>query len=212
MKEIQRMWLQASSRGYELVDSEERADIVLLNTCSVREHAERKAIGKAGNISSSRKKEPNFILGIMGCMAQNRGGQLLSELPDLDLIVGTQKFHRIPDFLDELQSNEKKVNRLEIGDEEDSQSEIKDHFESGNKRISSFVSIMQGCNMNCSVSFPKLGKEIPVYIKGLLKRLSNWHLLGQRGNLLGQIVNAYGRGKFKNIDGRPFCPTTEKNL
>ena len=53
----------------------------------------------------------------MGCMAQNRGGQLLSELPDLDLIVGTQKFHRIPDFLDELQSNEKKVIRLEIGDE-----------------------------------------------------------------------------------------------
>lgn len=202
------------ARGYELVDSEERADIVLLNTCSVREHAERKAIGKAGNISSSRKKEPNFILGIMGCMAQNRGGQLLSELPDLDLIVGTQKFHRIPDFLEELQSNEKKVNRLEIGDEEDSQSEIKDHFESGNKRISSFVSIMQGCNMKCSFCIvPKTrGKERYRSIHEIVEEVKQLASAGTKEvTLLGQIVNAYGRGKFKNIDGKtPFVQLLEK--
>ena len=114
-------------------------------------------------LAQAEKKEPNFILGIMGCMAQNRGGQLLSELRHLDLIVGTQKFHRIPDFLEELQSNEKKVNRLEIGDEEDSQSEIKDHFESGNKRISSFVSII-GCNMKCSFCIVlKLGEGDAVF-------------------------------------------------
>ena len=89
-------------RGYAIVDHEDKADIVLLNTCSVRDQAEQKAIGKAGYLAKRKRKNPRFIFGIMGCMAQNRGEGLIDRLPDLDLIVGTQKFHRVPDYLDGL--------------------------------------------------------------------------------------------------------------
>ena len=89
-------------RGYKVVDHEDKADIVLLNTCSVREQAEQKAIGKAGHLAKRKRNDPRFIFGIMGCMAQNRGDDLIDRLPDLDLIVGTQKFHHVPDYLDQL--------------------------------------------------------------------------------------------------------------
>ena len=89
-------------RGYTIVDHEDKADIVLLNTCSVRERAEQKAIGKAGHLAKRKKSDPRFVLGVMGCMAQNLGDDLVDRLPDLDLIVGTQKFHRLPDYLDQL--------------------------------------------------------------------------------------------------------------
>ena len=92
---------QLRDRGYTIVGDEHTADIVLLNTCAVREQAEQKAIGKTGHLAKRKKKDPNFILGLMGCMAQNRGADLLEKLPDLDLLVGTQKFHRVPQMLDQ---------------------------------------------------------------------------------------------------------------
>ena len=89
-------------RGYEIVKKEEQADVVLLNTCSVRDQAEQKAIGKAGHLSKRKKKNQKFIFGIIGCMAQNRGNELFDLLPDLDLVVGTQKFHHVPEYLDKI--------------------------------------------------------------------------------------------------------------
>ena len=74
-----------------MVKNEKEADIVLLNTCSVREQAESKAIGKAGHVLSKKKKDKNFILGIMGCMAQNKGKDLLKSLPKLSLVAGIAK-------------------------------------------------------------------------------------------------------------------------
>ena len=74
------------AKGYALVDNEFDADVVLLNTCSVRDQAEQKAIGKAGHLAKRKRKDPNFILGVMGCMAQNRGDTLVDRLPDLDLV------------------------------------------------------------------------------------------------------------------------------
>ena len=87
-------------RGYSVVDNEFDADVVLLNTCSVRDQAEQKAIGKAGYLAKRKRSDPNFMIGVLGCMAQNRGSELVDRLPDLDLIVGTQKFHAVPDHLD----------------------------------------------------------------------------------------------------------------
>ena len=86
-------------KGYSVIDNEQDADVILLNTCSVRDQAEQKAIGKAGHLMKRKHKNPNFIVGVMGCMAQNRGEALLDSLPDLDLVIGTQKFHRVPDHL-----------------------------------------------------------------------------------------------------------------
>src|ERR1700759_2701006 len=90
---------QLVAKGYTLVKSEELADVVLLNTCSVRDMAEQKAIGKMTTlIGKSKKKRPDQIFGFMGCMAQSRGKELIDKLPDVDLVIGTQKFHRAADY------------------------------------------------------------------------------------------------------------------
>ncbi len=94
---------QLAARGYSLAPSEAVADVVLLNTCSVRDMAEQKAIGKMQNIAAMvRRHRPNVVLGFLGCMAQNRGQSLLDQLPDVDLVVGTQKSHHTADYLDEI--------------------------------------------------------------------------------------------------------------
>lgn len=86
---------QLVAKGYTLAPSERVADVVLLNTCSVRDAAEQKAIGKMQNLAADvRKNRPEVILGFMGCMAQSRGQSLIDKLPDVDLVLGTQKFHR----------------------------------------------------------------------------------------------------------------------
>ncbi len=142
------------AKGYALVDNEFDADVVLLNTCSVRDQAEQKAIGKAGHLAKRKRKDPNFILGIMGCMAQNRGDELVDRLPDLDLVVGTQKFHRVPEHLDAmiatLQGQGPRPETIvDLAEEIDSQNTIKSH-NSDKLQVTAFVSIMQGCNMKCS--------------------------------------------------------------
>ena len=205
-------------RGYTIVDHEDKADIVLLNTCSVRERAEQKAIGKAGHLAKRKKKRPRFVLGVMGCMAQNLGNDLVDKLPDLDLIVGTQKFHRLPDYLDRLRASQadgKKnaKNLLEIGEETGSENEIREHFAEQSK-VSAFVSIMQGCNMNCAFCIvPKTrGKERYRSMEDIVSEITQ---LGSRGvrevTLLGQIVNAYGRGSLPRKDGKtPFVQLLER--
>ena len=129
------------NKGYSIVSEEETADVILLNTCSVREQAEQKAIGKAGYITAKRKK-PNLILGIMGCMAQNKGDSLVDTLPDLDLVIGTQKFHRVPDHLDHMIASmnglgPKPETIVDIEEEVGSQNTIKSHIDEG-QRVSAF--------------------------------------------------------------------------
>src|SRR5712691_2954692 len=80
-------------RGYNITGRESDADIILLNTCSVRDMAEQKALGKMGLLAHGKKHNPNLMLGYLGCMAQSRGGELL-QTPGVDLVVGTQKFHK----------------------------------------------------------------------------------------------------------------------
>src|SRR2546421_6394627 len=89
------------ARGYERVSCETEADVVLLNTCSVRDLAEQKALGKMGMLGSLSRQRP-VVYGFLGCMAQSRGASLLKEVPHLDLVVGTQKFHRVADYVDEV--------------------------------------------------------------------------------------------------------------
>src|SRR5438445_7210002 len=94
---------QLVAKGYTLASSEAAADVILLNTCSVRDAAEQKAIGKMQNLAADvRRNRPDVVLGFMGCMAQSRGQQLIDKLPDVDLVIGTQKFHRTADYLDEI--------------------------------------------------------------------------------------------------------------
>src|SRR5436309_8272138 len=90
------------ARGYERVAHEAEADVVLLNTCSVRDMADQKALGKMGMLGRIAKERPHVVFGFLGCMAQARGESLLRGLPHVDLIVGTQKFHRVAEYVDEV--------------------------------------------------------------------------------------------------------------
>src|SRR4029077_1684675 len=90
---------QLVAKGYSLATSEAMADVVLLNTCSVRDMAEQKALHKMeALVSETRRHRPHVVLGFLGCMAQSRGQALIDRLPDVDLVVGTQKFHRTGEY------------------------------------------------------------------------------------------------------------------
>src|SRR5271170_4817140 len=122
---------QLVAKGWSLAHSEAVADVILLNTCSVRDFAEQKAIGKMQNIAAEvRRNRPNVVLGFMGCMAQSRGQRLIDQLPDVDLVVGTQKFHHTADYLDEILSG-RREKIVETGDERGSEAAIKEHILNG---------------------------------------------------------------------------------
>src|SRR5207237_9881038 len=139
-------------KGYELALSEATADVILLNTCSVRDAAEKKAFGKMQTLAAEfRRHRPDVVLGFMGCMAQSRGRELIDRLPDVDLVVGTQKFHRTAEYLDEVLSG-RRGKIVDTAAEQGSEGTIREHLLNGNaksKSVTAFVSIMQGCNAYC---------------------------------------------------------------
>ena len=206
------------NRGYAIVDAEESADVVLLNTCSVRDQAEQKAIGKAGYLAARKRKNPDFVLGLMGCVAQNRGSGLLDRLPDLDLLVGTQKFHQIPDHLDNILTTlngqgPRPSTVIDLGAEDGSQNTIRDHLPKP-RGGTSFVSIMQGCNMACTFCIvPKTrGPERSRPIENIVAEAEDLAATGTKEiTLLGQIVTSYGRREFPVRDGKsPFVQLIER--
>jgi tRNA-2-methylthio-N6-dimethylallyladenosine synthase len=206
------------ARGYRMVQDENACDVMLLNTCSVRDAAEQKAIGKAANVSQKRKRNPRFILGILGCMAQNRGAELLDALPDVDLIVGTQKFHQVPDYLDNLRAAQEAGAPIgntivDIAEEAGSQNTIRDHVLEA-AQVTAFVSIQQGCNMDCAFCIvPKTrGDERSRPMDEIVRECEQ---LAERGvreiTLLGQIVTSYGRRDYEHTGGiTPFVQLLER--
>ncbi|MCF3651361.1 tRNA (N6-isopentenyl adenosine(37)-C2)-methylthiotransferase MiaB [Synoicihabitans lomoniglobus] len=206
-------------RGYRIVSAEDDCDIMLLNTCSVRDAAEQKALGKAAYVTHRKKKDPDFVLGILGCMAQNRGASILEQLPDVDLIIGTQKFHQVPDYLDNLRAARDAglpigSSIVDIDEEAGSQNTIREHLETEEKQVSAFVSIQQGCNMSCHFCIvPKTrGDERS---RPMDEIVAECRTLAARGvkeiTLLGQIVTSYGRRDYVHTDGvSPFVQLIEK--
>ncbi|MBM3873740.1 MAG: tRNA (N6-isopentenyl adenosine(37)-C2)-methylthiotransferase MiaB [Verrucomicrobia bacterium] len=211
------------ARGYRIVPSEDECDILLLNTCSVRDAAEQKAIGKAGYLSARKRRQPDFVLGILGCMAQNRGASLLEQLPDVDLIIGTQKFHQVPGYLDNLRAARSAglpvgETIVDIAEEAGSQNAIKDHLvpedAAAPRQVSAFVSIQQGCNMDCAFCIvPKTrGDERSRPMDDIVRECAE---LAERGvreiTLLGQIVTSYGRRDYAHTGGiTPFVQLLER--
>src|SRR3954452_23521471 len=96
-------------RGYQRVEREVDADVVLLNTCSVRDMADQKALGKMGMLGQIAKRRPEVVFGFLGCMAQARGSELINLLPHVDLVVGTQKFHRVADYVEKIVARKRDV-------------------------------------------------------------------------------------------------------
>ena len=137
---------QLVAKGYTLASSEAAADVILLNTCTVRDQAEQKAIRKMENlVAETRRRRRNVVLGFLGCAAQSRGQELVDRLPDVDLVVGTQKFHRTAEYLDDLLAG-RRDRVVEVAAEEGSEAAVREHLLNGNgrKSVTAFVSIMQG--------------------------------------------------------------------
>lgn len=206
---------QLVAKGYSLAKSEQMADVVLLNTCSVRDMAEQKALGKMATlIGEARRERPGQRFGFMGCMAQSRGRELIERLPDVDLVLGTQKFHRAAEYVDDLlQGRRRKV--VDIAEEPESEARIREHVLPGNgqKAVTAYVSIMQGCNQHCTfciVPFTR-GAERSRSIADIVAECRE---LAERGvreiTLLGQIVTSYGRREIPVNAGRsPFVQLIE---
>ena len=206
---------QLVGKGYSLAPSEATADVVLLNTCSVRDAAEQKAFGKMQTLAAElRRSRPNVVLGFMGCMAQSRGQELLDRLPDVDLVLGTQKFHRAGDYLDGIFSG-RREKVLDIESEAGSQSTIREHLLNGNgrKAVTAFVSIMQGCNQYCTfciVPYTR-GEERSRSIQEIVAECEELATRGVKEiTLLGQIVTSYGRREIGTKNGKsPFVQLLE---
>jgi tRNA-2-methylthio-N6-dimethylallyladenosine synthase len=198
---------QLVEKGYTLAPSEHVADVILLNTCSVRDMAEQKALGKMGNLAAEvRKNRPNVVLGFMGCMAQSRGKQLIDKLPDVDLVVGTQKFHRTADYIDEILAG-RRDKIVDTDAERGSEAEIRQHLlnGSGQKGVTAFVSIMQGCNQYCTFCIvpytrgEERSRTIPDIVAECRQLVGN----GVREvTLLGQIVTSFGRRDYPLVNGK----------
>lgn len=220
-EQVARMFTEG---GYTLTPSETDADAILINTCSVRDQAEQKALGKMGIMGAQRKKRAHVVYGFMGCMAQSRGQELFERIPHLDVVVGTQKYHKVFDYVDgilkqrlEARMDDPALSLVgtsvcDIAEETDSQNTIRDHMPK-TKNASAFVSIMQGCNMRCSFCIvpDTRGKERGRPIADIVREVTS---LAEQGvkevTLLGQIVNLYGRTEFPKLDGKsPFVQLLE---
>ncbi len=199
---------QLVAKGYTLASSEAAADVILLNTCSVRDAAEQKAIGKMQTLAAEmRRNRPEVVLGFLGCMAQSRGQQLIDKLPDVDLVIGTQKFHRTADYLDDIFSG-KRDKVVDVGEEQGSEAAIKEHILNGNTTespVTAFVSIMQGCNQYCTfciVPYTR-GEERSRTIPDIVAECRELAARGVREiTLLGQIVTSYGKRDIPARDGK----------
>ncbi|MBP7827791.1 MAG: tRNA (N6-isopentenyl adenosine(37)-C2)-methylthiotransferase MiaB [Verrucomicrobia bacterium] len=189
---------QLVARGYTLAPNEATADVILLNTCSVRDHAEQTALNKMTSLTAeTRRRGQEVVLGFLGCMAQSRGQSLVDRLPDVDLVLGTQKFHRTADYLDDLLAA-RRDKIVDVAAEAGSEATIREHLLNGRgaKAVTAFVSIMQGCNQHCTFCIvpqtrgPERSRRIPDIVAEARELVA-------RGvkeiTLLGQIVTSYGK-------------------
>lgn len=199
--------------GYELTKDEAQADVILINTCSVREKAELKALGKMGLLCARPTAKPWVVYGFMGCMCQSRAASLFRDVPRLDIVTGTQQYHNVYKLCNRLlrsrlgQPEFEPIRRgahiCATQQEEGFQNAIRDHLPpAGN--CTAFVSIMQGCEMRCSYCIvpSTRGSECSRPEADILQEVRE---LVERGvkevTLLGQIVNRYGKDE-PVIDGR----------
>lgn len=191
--------------GYELTDDEAAADIILINTCSVREKAELKALGKMGLLCSRPTAKPHVVYGFMGCMSQSRAHSLFRDIARLDVVTGTHQYHRVYELCNRLLRSRLGMNIKEpitrgahicaVQGEEGFQNKIKDHLPNPTG-CSAFISIMQGCDMHCSYCIvpSTRGEECSRPAADILAEARELVSGGVKEiTLLGQIVNRYGK-------------------
>ncbi|HHV61104.1 MAG TPA: tRNA (N6-isopentenyl adenosine(37)-C2)-methylthiotransferase MiaB [Firmicutes bacterium] len=191
--------------GYVPARDPEEADLILFNTCCVRENPERKVYGRVGDLKRLKEKKPDLIIGICGCMVQQEGEleKIKEQLPHVDLVFGTHNIHRLPELLHQVEAGIKHA--YEVWDEE---REERDGLVEGLpvKRegdLKAWVTIMYGCDNFCSYCIVPYvrGRERSRPFEEIIAEVTE---LGREGykevTLLGQNVNAYGKGLPEKVD------------
>ena len=193
-------------RGFGATDSVDDADIIIFNTCCVRENPERKVYGRVADLKRLKLKNPDLIIGISGCMAQQPGEteRIAKRLPHVDLVFGTMNIHELPELLDQVEAGHKSY-RVWEGDLENDGSFMEGLPMRRVPGVSAWVSIIYGCNNFCSYCIVPYvrGRERSRKFEDVVAEVKG---LGKEGFrevvLLGQNVNAYGRDLK---DGRDFA-------
>ncbi|HMU42839.1 MAG TPA: tRNA (N6-isopentenyl adenosine(37)-C2)-methylthiotransferase MiaB [Ignavibacteriaceae bacterium] len=178
--------------NYEVVDNPDNADVVLLNTCSIRDNAEQRIYGRLGNFKNLKNSKPELVVGILGCMAERLRKDLIDEKKIVDLVVGPDEYRRIPELLEVAFAGEKgigvRLSRTETYDD------IIPYREDG---LQAWISVMRGCDKFCTfcvVPFTR-GRERSRSLDSIVDEIK---ILSGRGfkevTLLGQNVNSYMDG------------------
>ena len=179
--------------GYRQVDSAEEADLVLLNTCSVRDRAERKVYGHLGRFKPIKDRRPELIVGVGGCVAQQEGEKMLAETPYLDIVFGTHNIHKLPEMVLKVEGSEGRFHETEFLDKETRLTLFPNRSEGG--EVCRFVTIMQGCDNFCTYCVvPHVrGREISRPSAEILDEVRGLAADGMKEvTLIGQNVNSYG--------------------
>ncbi len=177
-----------------------RADIILLNTCSVRAKPEHKVYSALGRFKQLKEKNENLVIGVGGCVAQQEGERLLERVGYLDLIFGTHNLHRLPDLIRDVQAGRTPVCAVEFFEEVQSLNTVP--MPSHGEKVTSYVTIMQGCDNFCSFCIVPYvrGREMSRPKDTILEEIES---LSERGvrevTLLGQNVNSYGKGLSEGL-------------
>jgi tRNA-2-methylthio-N6-dimethylallyladenosine synthase len=193
--------LQAS-HGFELTEDPKLADVLLLNTCSIREKAQEKVFSALGKWRKIKDKRPDVIIGVGGCVASQEGAAIQKRAPFVDMVFGPQTLHRLPQLLEQVRNQHKPVVDISFPEIEKFDAMPEPRAE-GPK---AFVSVMEGCSKYCSfcvVPYTR-GEEISRPLKDVIAEITTLARQGVREiNLLGQNVNAF-RGKMEDGDIADF--------
>ena len=179
--------------GYAFAEDEKDANVILLNTCSVRDKAEHKVYSQLGSLREQKEKNPELILGVLGCMAQNEGERIFKRMPHVNLICGTRMFSKLPELLQEINGSNKRI--LAIDD--DGEVNFDRLVTQRQNRYNAFVSVMRGCDNYCSYCIVPYvrGREFSRPVTNIIDEVKSLADDGcKEVTLLGQNVNSYGKG------------------
>ncbi|MDC8830547.1 tRNA (N6-isopentenyl adenosine(37)-C2)-methylthiotransferase MiaB [Alteromonas gilva] len=179
-----------STHGYSLAEEAEQADVILLNTCSIREKAQEKVFHQLGRWKNLKKTKPDLIIGVGGCVASQEGDHIRQRAPFVDLIFGPQTLHRLPEMINQIHNGETSVVDVSFPEIEKFDRMPEPRAEGP----TAFVSIMEGCSKYCSfcvVPYTR-GEEVSRPVDDVLLEIAQLAEQGVREvNLLGQNVNAF---------------------
>jgi tRNA-2-methylthio-N6-dimethylallyladenosine synthase len=195
--------------GYDLCQSIDDADVVLLNTCSVREKAERKVYTRIGELRAARPNKQDLLVGVMGCVAQLEGEAVFDHAASVNLVIGTRATDRIPVLIERARDGEKKV--LDLGERSEYDSWDVSPVERHSPHVA-FIPIIEGCNKFCSfciVPYSR-GRERSRPASEIVAETKKLQALGYKEiHLIGQNVNSYRPRVEDGLEGfagaTPFC-------